>query len=129
MENLNAEQIKKALECCHSGGTLDACYECPYLHEPILCDNIRINAATLIKELTEENERLSKKAETTSRLCQECHNEYENKIKDAKADTVRKMQEKLKRYYDRNDSYLGYSIAFNIDRVAKEMLEETNEKS
>ena len=51
---LNREQIIKALECCNEEHT---CNECPY------CDNcyngkVVENALSLIKELTEENERL-----------------------------------------------------------------------
>lgn len=65
MENLNAEQIKKALERC-VGDTAD-CNNCPYwVDVDVNCfDNVKSDALALInsqeqriKELTEENERL-----------------------------------------------------------------------
>lgn len=51
-------EIIKALEYCHSQ---DFCTDCPYWQKKELCDNIRLNAATLIKSLTEENENASEK--------------------------------------------------------------------
>lgn len=71
MENLNAEQVKKALECCTSGNSVSACMSgCP-LYEKEDCECINDDTALLkyalalinsqeqrIKELTEENERL-----------------------------------------------------------------------
>ena len=67
MENLNAETVKKALECCNSEGHI--CGKCPYesVRIGISCrDKLIRDALALItsqeqriKELTEENERLN----------------------------------------------------------------------
>ena len=61
MENLNAERIKKGLECC-SADTAD-CHNCPYSEfaEGNCFDNNKKDALSLINELTEENERLRAK--------------------------------------------------------------------
>lgn len=71
MENLNAEQIKKALECCISG---DDCTICPLRDEQSCPCVLNENALALIKsqeqrikELTEENERLQKLCELRDR--------------------------------------------------------------
>lgn len=59
MENLNAEQIKKALKCCL--GDRMMCNKCPIQDE---CESNPFDAIlakyafSLIEELTEENERL-----------------------------------------------------------------------
>lgn len=66
MENLNAKQIKKALECCrHSDSDEEYCADCPYRTVKYCAAKISENALALInsqeqriKELTEENERL-----------------------------------------------------------------------
>ena len=61
MENLNAEQIKKALECCNSE---HSCIECPYCddcYDGKVCENalaLITSQEQRIKELAEENERL-----------------------------------------------------------------------
>lgn len=66
MENLNAETIKKALECCHSHSHKH-CPECPYNEDTEKTCFMRLMEDALalitsqeqrIKELTEENERL-----------------------------------------------------------------------
>lgn len=54
---LNSEQIIKALECCD--GTLAGCEECPYYDKRYRCP-LKQNALSLIKQLTEENEKLKK---------------------------------------------------------------------
>lgn len=67
MESLNAEQIKKALECCASEG----CETCPYQKMPTLANCVLFtmgNALTLIKELTED---LAKALEENKRLARE----------------------------------------------------------
>ena len=64
MENLNAEQIIKALECCSSSDGVYACESgCPYwggCYDTCPCTEdtnfIIKNALALIKELTEEKE-------------------------------------------------------------------------
>jgi hypothetical protein len=36
--------------------------------------------------------------------------------------TIKQFADRLKRYSDENEKYLGYSIAYNIDRVAEELI-------
>jgi hypothetical protein len=47
---------------------------------------------------------------------------YNDGYADGKADTIKQFADRLKRYYDENEKYLGYSIAYNIDRVAEELI-------
>ena len=54
MMELNAEQIKKGLECCQK----DDCDNCPNTFGNCY-SNLAGHALSLIKELTEENERLN----------------------------------------------------------------------
>ena len=69
---LNAEKIKKALECCSSSDGVYACESgCPYWggdYDACPCTEepnfIIKNALSLIKELTEENERLRSELES-----------------------------------------------------------------
>lgn len=58
---LNRDQIVKAMECCNGEGHI--CGKCPYgsTRIGISCrDKLIKDALTLIRELTEENERLRK---------------------------------------------------------------------
>ena len=111
---LNREQIIKALECCNGGD----CETCKALG--VACDatwKFHKDALALIKELTEENERLR---DTAYRLECEVHRE--------RADTVRKMQERLYPLYkvlcvDEGD------WRYEVDQIAKEMLEANNERT
>ena len=151
MENLNAEQIKKALEC-HAG--YFSCDECPY--DPYEETGERYCGCVLakhalalitsqeqrIKELTEENERLrgillqftdivhkwgNKNGYDTSEISLVPILNEANAIKtQIEADTVRKMQERLKMYF--GTYILGYKIPLSevlkvINQIAKEMLE------
>jgi hypothetical protein len=111
MGNLNAEAIKRALEEMNMTGV-----------SPVA---IR-KAVALIKELTEENERLRKHnavlIEDNHILSSEC-------IPMAKADTVRKMQERLEKCLSDNPSLFTqqrYIVVDVIDQIAKEMLEGEN---
>lgn len=91
MENLNAEQVKRGLECCANN---DECVgeACPYYTTG--CEkNMPKDALSLIKELTEENERLN----DTLKL----YRKYNTAIKAERADTVRKMYEKNRRVFCR----------------------------
>ena len=146
---LNREQIVKALECCTSGinhkGDIP-CLDCPYDECNIVggtserqitgtCQSwLKKDALSLIKELTEENERLKKDNEYIlmqhafqRRPSGDCWNDV---IEKAKADTVRKMQEQIKAEIERFDKRGGYAfitkdvVFFFIDQIAKEMLED-----
>lgn len=152
MENLNAEQIKKALECC-----LVICYcnTCPYYkigeHTQVCTRKMAKDALTLINsqeqrigELTEENERLRAEVNKLDALSDEMGVdidvklktifELEDKLKAEKADvmyfkdqiraaTVRKMQERLKSEIAK---YFLPTFQFQanafIDQIAKEMI-------
>ena len=80
---LNREQIIKSLECCELGD----CYPCIYrMTESGVCqDMLCKEALELIKELTEENESLSQSLANSKSI-----------LANSKADTVRKMQERLR---------------------------------
>lgn len=135
--NLNREQIVKALECCISG---DDCTICPLCDEQSCPCVLNENALSLIKELTEENERL--RAENTDcrlgfGLIEDAFERLEKineQIKsETSADTVRKMQEQIKAeidYFDRRggSAFINKAIVFFfIDQIAKEMIGEEND--
>lgn len=108
MENLNAEQIKKALEHCIKDST---CEQCP--QSPFTC-HIQEDALALInsqeqriEELTEENERLMRDKTALECVVSTARNQ-------AKYDTVRKMRAMLKNAFP--------SIAEAIDYFANELL-------
>ena len=143
MENLNAEQTKKALEWCYAEGT---CGECPYQkicfevsQWQILGDALAIinSQEQKIKELTEENERLNKEVDRLSQVVLYHDGVTEMQVEEAKADTVRKMQERLTkkvnadidRCYALGIGVVGPLSLFidEIDETAKEMLEGSNE--
>jgi hypothetical protein len=148
MENLNAEQVKKALQG-HIGVVDMRCEECPYNQDngsEICIDLLITDALALInsqeqdkeklgllideivkekRELFEENKRLTAENE---RLHASCTQLTQN-LHECKADTVRKMQERLKAEMRNTAKYSfggrEYSVigeAF-IDQIAKEMLE------
>ena len=90
--------------------------------------------AVKIKELTEENERLRENNiflnATIGKNAQQALEVTLEEIEKAKADTVRKMQERLKMYF--GTYVLGYKIPLTealkaVNQIAKEMLEGTNE--
>ena len=130
---LNRDEIIKALEYCYA---LDECYNCPYT---CLNTNLKRDAISLINELTEESQKWQEGYDCVDAACRELSSKCDEltatnesleaaivalkeEVKLTRADTVRKMAERLKRYYDANDRYLGYSIAYNIDQVAQAML-------
>lgn len=159
MENLNAEQIKKALECCHKESIV-LCRECPYTKEynefcanKLMKDALAIitSQEQRIKELTQAHEMLSESydhlektkdelsaersrlTEENERLHASCTKLTQN-LHECKADTVRKMQRLIE---DRLDiSADGYSTeevkndVFNtIDQIAKEMVEGNDDNT
>lgn len=118
MEELNRDDIKKALECCKTPLASD-CANCSYtgkrLEDGVYegCVNRLVgDALALIKSLAATNESL-----------EAAIGALKEEIKMARADAVKSFAERLKRYYDENEKYLGYSIAYNIDQTAKEMEE------
>ena len=96
------------------------------------------NALSLIKELTEENEAWQKQLIATEEKSGKAYYElacevedlraiaeqYQKQFEEAKADTIRKMQERLKKAFNFGHTILEKSICDIIDQIAKEMLEE-----
>jgi hypothetical protein len=128
---LNAEQIIKALEWCSE---LRLCVDCPmraegyFSHSGNACRQALMkNALALIKELTEENERLRDKLERTDRaliVMDKAHNKLFTESFKIKADTVRKMQEALEQRIHSKLSYHGWYLKETvIAEIAKELLE------
>lgn len=129
MENLNAEQVKKALECC--GGERKLCRDCPYACGSRYCVVVlREDALALItsqeqkiKELTEENERLRAENEIKSQKRANIF-EISNAFERGRTDGVRKMQERLKAQRFSDASPHDYDLLHCvIDGIAKKMLE------
>lgn len=136
MENLNAEQVKKALECCIKN-QCENCCQCGNWHEQWNCmTSLMKNALVLInsqeqriKELAAENERLKAQKyyiHSDGRI------EMIPTVESVKADTVRKMQERLKAdavTIQDHTGKLGVVVGVgNIDDVAREMLESKDER-
>jgi hypothetical protein len=137
MENLNAENVKSDLAICALGD----CQACHYNKFIAGCrDELCGDALALInsqeqriKELAEENERLREEKVVALRST------IENAKANAKADTVRKMQERLKeapikvglplfglQTKDEVEDYaneLILQMRDAIDQIAKEILE------
>jgi hypothetical protein len=121
MMELNREQIIKALECCSKTN----CKECPYTPSgkvdifDITCSiNMARDTLTLIKELTEENERLKT---PTYLLRFDGGVELMPTIESIRDDAVRKMQEKIRA----KSEYGTINMSpWQLDQIAKEVLEE-----
>ena len=160
MKNLNAENIKNALECCNTPLASD-CNECGYRGKSVengkyvgCVNRLTADALSLIQELTEENARLEKLCALRDRDCKETQDllykaeaknaELEKKYALAVAereanvkgfsetlavihdDTVRKMQERLTKEFDRmhKSNFITVEVRqWIIDQIAKEMLE------
>ena len=153
MENLNAEQVKKTLECCTSG----YCYigeGCPLDggdDDIAKCTSeLSKNALALIesqeeriKELTDENDKLhasctelarvQEENERLERICESYTLQYgtaadkEVFLKKERADTVRKMLSEIKERCIKGGIYPAF-VASTIDQIAKEMLEEMHDE-
>ena len=122
MENLNAEQIRKALELCLANDIFDSlCEKCAYQNNKKNCMDCMLHDALSlitsqeqkIKELTEENERLV-------RANSAINNAVLAVDRKAKADTVRKMCQQIKEHFP-YDADSGLYVV--LDQIAKEMLE------
>lgn len=144
---LNREQIVKALECC-TEGDCDGCPRYPFfgctkanmavalalireLTEEkeglgYLIDELEKEKRDLFEEnkkVTEENERLKGALEAEERhyeLAMEC---AKKALAKAKADTVRKMQERLHDCFHPEGEYWGTDIYGEVDQTAKELLD------
>ena len=122
MMKFNADAIVKALKCCNVP-SCRACSECPYHEMGAECRTKRNKCAIeLILELVDERRR-----------CLEALSELADNIglltDKEKADTVRKMKEKLENLYTdkiiTDDMVVSIGvIKQNIKDIAKEMLED-----
>lgn len=116
MENLNAEQVKRALAWCIQS---ESCEYCEYKSaEDIDVCGIRSDALALIKsqeqrieELAEENEKIG--IENFDLICE---------LSRIKEDTVRKMLDKIEEHA--SNSYPRKVRLDVIDQIAKEVLGE-----
>ena len=126
---MEREQIIKALGCCAASQNL--CEECPIdraKKDDCMCGQfLAQNALALIKELTEENERLHASCTELTQCYTKVETLYKiecKRVDTVKADTVRKMQEGLKANKICRDGLSFKVVDFDtIDQIAKEMLE------
>lgn len=144
MENLNAEQIIKALECCASGSGISACESgCPLWDKdkPECIDDseyILKLALALIKELTEENEKLyhlvDDKIQEIKKLTEENEKLKAQKyyihsdgriemvptVESVRSDTVRKMHFEIQQRCIKRGIY-PLLVGYTLDQVAYEI--------
>ena len=132
--NLNRDEIVKALECCIK----TQCENCCNLgnwHEQWNCmTDLMRNALALINQLTEDNTKLAnlllekdviileqgKFVEENERLKTELRQTAQKlKAVEEVNDEWAEKCERLKKYYEDGEKYLGYSIAYNIDQATK----------
>ena len=97
------------------------------------------DAEEKVKELTAENKKLKNRItfqvvmpdDKMEEIKAECLERVELDVKECRADTVRKMQERLKECFDNEiehkSIYTESQVLFVIDQIAKEMLEGDNE--
>lgn len=123
----NREKIIEALEICIT--EKGRCRNCPYYNEAPCIHILQRDALSLIKELTKENERLTADNEWLKREVNTNEEDYTKVAKNfynkGKADTVRKMQERLKHHLEKPEfPWDSFTVAEEvIDQIAKEMLE------
>lgn len=107
---MEREQIIKALECC----VKSECNKCPLSDGRCANGEMGRLALTIIKELTEENERLTRHTKM--------HDEI---VAETKSDTVRKMHSEIRKRCMKGCIYPVF-VARTIDQIAKEMVENGN---
>ena len=146
---LKRDEIIKALECCTSEVTIEFnCSECPYIRKGCNIAVMR-DALALIKELTEKNEKWQtvalKQEDTMQMIAQEKQAIYDElvtvkdenerlhascteltrNLHECKADTVRKMQERIAEHATNG---FPRKIRLDVvDKIAKEILEDNKE--
>ena len=106
---MDREKIIKAMEC-HNDCT--PCVECPYKGVQFCSETLEEDALSLIKELTEEIEILTKALESK---CNECSARE-------RANTVREMQAEIINRCIKGGIYPAF-VATTIDKIAKEMID------
>ena len=118
---MERDEIIKDLECCKFGKEEAKCKECnwhPWI-KPRCWRLLASNALSLIKELTEENERLKA---TKYMAYSDGRIEMIPTVESVKADTVRKMHSMLCEGRVSNDN-----VVIVANQIAKEMLEGSDE--
>ena len=122
---LNRDQVVKALECCNGNECCDACEDCfsPKETGGDCMVFVMRKALALIRELTEENERSAKEIDRLSQVVLYHNGITEMEVEEAKADTVRRMQERLKKTSEIVYGDRAVCVEL-IDQIAKELLEE-----
>ena len=78
---------------------------------------------SLINELLDENERLQAEIDNGVEVCHNCHTEYADKIEQAKADTVRKMQSEIEAQCIKGGIYPAF-VKNTVNKVTEEILKE-----
>lgn len=126
---MDSKEIIEALENCYTGD--GDCLTCPYTDDYDRCVGLIKNALALIKELTEENERLRENNiflnDTIGKNAQQALEVTLAEIEKAKADALRDMQSRLAQYIGTytDKSFVYVSAMFKlIERIAKEMVED-----
>lgn len=125
---LNREQVIKALECCAKGD----CDNCPCSFGDCYY-NLARYALALIRELTEEKERIAHESachrQTVIDNLRESLEFLDEETERVRAETVRKFAERLKAEMDdvarcefNGQIYFCVSKGF-VDQIAQEMLE------
>ena len=132
---MNTEQIIKALEYCTGIKKIDACADCPaHLGCGDCVDMLREESLALINEQQAEIETLRVENETLkittidqySHLC-DCHDKIAEMLRQKEADTVKKMQDELKKTFSALCKGEMDDLYRIIDLIAKEILEGSNE--
>ena len=145
---LNREQIVKALECCTRGVDADGtppCDECPYEWCNIVggedvrqrtgsCQHwLKVDALALIRELTEEKERIAHESachrQTVIDNLRESLEFLDEETERVRADTVRKFAERLEESINGFGYGLRYVLNGHISKVAREMMEESDDNT
>lgn len=131
---LNREQIVKALECCAK----DDCDNCPNPFGNCYA-NLAGYALALIRELTEEKERLAHESachrQTVIDNLRESLDFINEETERVRADTIREMQERLKDEMDyvarcEFDGQIYFCIGKGfVDQIAQEMMEESDDNT
>ena len=137
---LNREQIIKALECCLES---EYCATCPATDYCSNIDDLMGKAFDLIKELTEENERLTEELAKSYKALDEQMNFYcsftqskvsncpiDDEVAKVKPDTVREIQTRFAMHfgtYTYQDIVKVRDVFRVLDQIAKEMLKGEND--
>lgn len=126
---MNREQIVKALECCTAKPRAE-CGKCPYFLGNGRCKHAKMqsDALSLIREMEIELEAM-RTAANSLKMHYEKLTEENDRLR---ADTVRKMQERLRQCFDNTSDrmavYPEEQVLFAIDQIAKETLAKEHDR-